>query len=113
MLQLLIITSANHALSPIEQEKQADREALTMLRDVRGGIYYFETELMVNRRLHALGESDFDDKGNRLHYTTHPALTDRVDYLRRWQKTAFSSLKVVRSNNHLQIASATGSGYLK
>ncbi len=74
------------SLSPVEQEKQADCEALSKLKDARGGIYYFDTELKVNQRLHSLGEPDFDANGNRLHNTTHPALTDRLDYLSRWQK---------------------------
>lgn len=75
------------SLPPIEQEKQADRESFAMLGDVRGGIYYFETELMVNRRLHSLEESSkFDEKGNHRHYTTHPRLTDRVAYLHAWQE---------------------------
>src|ERR1043165_7510643 len=57
-------------LSDMEKKKQADLDAVKMLGTAEGGIYDFETELMMNRRVRfqreQLGQSswDIDARGN-------------------------------------------------
>ncbi len=74
--------------SAIEEEKLADLDAAKMLGAVEGGIYFFENELIHNlaiRRSVASQERNIDALGNNLKDKDHPKLSDRVQYLRRWQ----------------------------
>lgn len=79
------------SLSQIEEEKKADLDSVRMLRDVDGGVYYFQTSMLRNvkvRNSMPSTRSSIDERGNNLNDKDHPLHSDRVDYLKRW-KTEF------------------------
>ena len=72
----------------MEEEKKADLDAVEMLQDASGGIHYFDTIAKHNilvRQQNLASTQSFDAQGNNLNDINHPPLTERVDYLRRWQ----------------------------
>jgi hypothetical protein len=76
------------SVSDIEEEKRADLKAAEILGDAEGGIYYFSTSLMRNlilRRQPSVTDQTIDENGNNLSDKRHPKLTDRLEYLRKWQ----------------------------
>lgn len=78
-------------LSLIEQEKLADLEAVRMLGDVEGAIYYFKTQLhhnlIIRRQIHSEMQN-IDAAGNNLRDCNHPKITERIQYLRQWRADA-------------------------
>lgn len=76
------------AASPVEEEKNADMDAVEALQEARGGIHTFETHRLFNlavRRGDPSTQCKIDLNGNYLEDTKHPPLTERIAYLRQWQ----------------------------
>jgi len=83
------------ALSMIEEEKKADLDAVKMLNDAKGGIYYFQSSIdrhLALRRSSFAAQRDIDERGNNLKDKHHPPLTDRVAYLTQWQRETLRGL---------------------
>jgi hypothetical protein len=72
-------------LSPIQEEKFADLLAAQILGDAEGGIYYFKTTMIHHLAIRCLHKKKFDALGNHLKDTKHPKLSERVEYLQKWQ----------------------------
>ncbi|MGC2596277.1 MAG: M48 family metalloprotease [Rhabdochlamydiaceae bacterium] len=96
------------------EEKKADLDAVKSLQNSQGGVYFFETirqhnlkarQATVFRKPPVFKFTDFrrslkersdwgkdmcpfyaiDENGNNRGDKTHPPLTDRIDYLQKWQ----------------------------
>jgi hypothetical protein len=79
-------TVPHPSLSDIEEEKFADLQAVRILGDAEGGIYYFKTQMIHHLAIRCLHKKAVDALGNNLKDTKHPKLSDRVEYLQEWQR---------------------------
>jgi hypothetical protein len=76
------------SISSVEEEREADMDALNTLQEARGGIHYFETLRQQNLAVRQSNPDQrrvIDENGNNLRDKKHPTLTERIAYIRHWQ----------------------------
>ncbi|MBI2809794.1 MAG: M48 family metalloprotease [Candidatus Melainabacteria bacterium] len=71
-------------------EKNCDISAAKVLKDIDGGMHTFESERLYTLSLRNLLPSCLkwflNEQGNNTYDDTHPLLTERIDYLKKWKE---------------------------